>query len=266
MLVAERDHQPCSVPKGTEQGQERRRGTRCTTRPRSGGASPQGRVLRHVVGHLPLPALDVPVPQLVDQLPDIVQFFRALSRDPVQVIEVPKILPFDVPLRAALRVTQLVEQLVEVPTIFSYSSLQWTVEQHVDIPVPGGGGSSSGLQVFPLESVQQRRLPRNAFLSGLWSRSLTLFLVEVFTVLSQDMVHLLLTLQLVMKSAQMSLAKWFFALFTNIKKCEVGFALGVGTAPRVEPIHAGCSAGGGGGGLARFPDPAQDAGTAGPAS
>ena len=28
------------------------------------------------------------------------------------------------------------------------------------------------------------------------------------------------------------------------KKCEVGFARGVGTAPRVEPIHAGCPAGG----------------------
>ena len=111
---------------------------------------PQGRVLRHVVGHLPVPALDVPVPQMVDQLPDIEQFFRALSPVPEQVIEVPKILPLDVPMRAALRVTQLVEQLVEVPTILSYSSLlQRTVEQHVDIPVPGGGGGpSSGLQGF----------------------------------------------------------------------------------------------------------------------
>ena len=109
---------------------------------------PQGGVLRHVVGHLPVLALDVPVPQMVDQLPDIEQFFRALSPDPEQVIEVPKILPFDVPMRAALRVTQLVEQLVEVPTIISYSSLQRSVEQHVDIPVPGGGGPTSGLQGF----------------------------------------------------------------------------------------------------------------------
>ena len=31
----------------------------------------QGRVLRHVVGHLSVPALHVPVPQMVDQLPDI---------------------------------------------------------------------------------------------------------------------------------------------------------------------------------------------------
>ena len=109
---------------------------------------PQGRILRHVVGHLPAPSLDVPVPQMVDQLPDIEQFFRALSPDPEQVIEVPKILPLDVPMRAALRVTQLVEQLVEVPTTVSYSSLQRTVEQHVDIPVPGGGGSVSSLHGF----------------------------------------------------------------------------------------------------------------------
>ena len=62
-------------------------------------------------------ALDVPVPQMVDQLPDTEQFFRVLSPDPEQVIEVPKILPFDVPMRAAVRVPQPAEQLVEVPTI-----------------------------------------------------------------------------------------------------------------------------------------------------
>ena len=109
---------------------------------------PQGRVLRHVVGHLCVLVLDVPVPQMVDQLPDIEQFFRALSPDPEQVIEVPKILPFDVPMRTAVRVPQLAEQPVEVPTIISYSSLQRTVEHHVDNPVPGGGGSISGLQGF----------------------------------------------------------------------------------------------------------------------
>ena len=109
---------------------------------------PQGRILRHVVGHLPVPSLDVPVPQMVDQLSDIELFFAALSPDPEQVIEVPKILPLDVPMRAALRVTQLVEQLVEVPTTVSYSSLLRTVEQLVDIPVPGGGGPRSGLHGF----------------------------------------------------------------------------------------------------------------------
>ena len=100
------------------------------------------------MGHLPAPSLDVPVPQMVDQLPDIEHFFAALSLDPEQVIEVPKILPLDVPMHAALRVTQLVEQLVEVPTTVSYSSLQRTVEQLVDSPVPGGGGPSSGHHGF----------------------------------------------------------------------------------------------------------------------
>ena len=137
-----------SAPRGPRTARTGERSARRTTRPRSGRCSPQGRILRHVVGHLPAPALDVPVPQMVDQLPDIEQFFRALSPDPEQVIEVPKILPLDVPMRAALRVTQLVEQLVEVPTITSFSSLQRTVEQHVDIPVPDGGGSFSGLQGF----------------------------------------------------------------------------------------------------------------------
>ena len=39
----------------------------------------------------------------------------------------------------------MVEQLVEVPTIISYSSLH---RSGVDIPVPGGGGPSSGLHGF----------------------------------------------------------------------------------------------------------------------
>ena len=43
---------------------------------------------------------------------------------------------------------QLVEQLVEVPTTVSYSSLLRTVEQLVDLPVPGGGGPSSGPHGF----------------------------------------------------------------------------------------------------------------------
>ena len=72
--------------------------------------------------------------------------------------------------------------------------------------------------VLSQDSVQHRCLPENAFLSGLWSRSLTLFLVEVFLVLSQVRVHLLLTLQLVLKNALMNLVKGFFTLFPTIKK------------------------------------------------
>ena len=77
---------------------------------------------------------------MVEQLPDILRFFDTLTPDPDPAIAVPKILLDDVSMRAAVRETQLVEQLVEVPTIVSYSSLQRTMEQHVDIPVPGRGG------------------------------------------------------------------------------------------------------------------------------
>ena len=73
----------------------------------------------------------------------------------------PKILPEDVPMRGVLRDPQLAEQLVEVPTIVSYSWLQLRLEQNVDIPVPGRGGRLAGLQVFP-DRVQQRRLLRRS--------------------------------------------------------------------------------------------------------
>ena len=104
-------------------------------------------------------------------------------------------------------------------------------------------GDTLVFKVFLVKTVQQRRLPpRNASLSELWSRSLTLFQVDVFLVLSQDKVHLLLTLQLVLKNSLMSLVKEFFALFTKIKKCEVGFALESESARRCQPIHVGSSA------------------------
>ena len=67
-----------------------------------------------------------PVPQMVDQL---LSFFTALdSSVPEQVIEVPKIsTPSRCP-RTVLSVPQMAEQLVEVPTIISFSSLR-IVEQ-----------------------------------------------------------------------------------------------------------------------------------------
>ena len=72
-------------------------------------SAPQERDLRRTVQQivdavLLVPLLDDPVPQMVEQLPDVLQFFDALIPDPDQVIEVPKILPEDVPLRAVLRV------------------------------------------------------------------------------------------------------------------------------------------------------------------
>ena len=87
---------------------------------------PQVRIQRHTmeqrIEHTPyVQILDAPVPQKVEQLVD---FFKDLDIEvPAQVIEVPKILPEDVPMRAVLRAMQLAEQLVEVPTIVSYASL-----------------------------------------------------------------------------------------------------------------------------------------------
>ena len=74
--------------------------------------------MQQIVDAVPLvQILDALVPQMVEQLPDILRFFRALSPDPEQVIEVPKIFSEDVSLRTAFREPQLAEQLVEVPTI-----------------------------------------------------------------------------------------------------------------------------------------------------
>ena len=163
---------------------------------------PPGRVQRHVVEHITelvrvapmVQILDAPVPQTVDQLPDVLQFSDTLTTDPEQVIEVSKIFPEDISMRTSLRDTQLAEKLVEVPTIVSYSILQRIMEQNVDIPFPVVEGVTLVFKVFPLDRVQQPRvLLRNAFLSGLWSRSLISPLVEAFKSFAQDNVHPLLS-------------------------------------------------------------------------
>ena len=61
--------------------------------------------------------LDTLVPQMVEQLPDVLRFLATLLPVPEQVIEVPKIVLDGVPVRTSVRDTQLVEHLVEVPTI-----------------------------------------------------------------------------------------------------------------------------------------------------
>ena len=136
------------------------RGSRppCLGEPRG----PQERDLQRTVEQIAVYAptvqiLDAPVPQLVEQLPDVLRFFDKFATVPEQVIAVPKIFIESVPPRAFLRATQLAEQLVEVPTIISFSLMsllqslleyrQRTVEQNVDIPAVGGigtGGGSSG--------------------------------------------------------------------------------------------------------------------------
>ena len=120
---------------------------------------------------------------------------------PSRFIAVPKILPHDVPPRRC-RDTQLSEQLVEVPTILTPSFLRML--QNVDIPVPHGGPGHVEQTVDipdPCSGVWrlQRFYPRtefnsdfifffwNAFLSGVWSRSLIpVVLVEAFKIFAQD--------------------------------------------------------------------------------
>ena len=67
---------------------------------------------------------------------------------PSRLSKCPRFLPEDVSLRTAVREPQLAEQMVDVPTIVSYSWMQLRVEQNVDIPVPGRGGRIAGLQGF----------------------------------------------------------------------------------------------------------------------
>ena len=122
----------------------------CLGEPRGPQARIQQRRMEQLADVVPMvQILDTPVPQMVEQLPDVLRFFATLLPVSEQVIEVPKIVFDDVPVRTSVRDTQLVEQLVEVPTIISYSSLQPTTEQHVYIPVPRCGGRHPGLQGFP---------------------------------------------------------------------------------------------------------------------
>ena len=130
----------------------------------------QRRTVQQIVDPVPLPTLDDPAPQMVGQLLNLAHFLDTPLPDPEQVIEVPKISSDDVPMRALVRETQLAEQLVEVPTIVSWSLLQLIMEQNVGIPVPGGGvrglqgfppGQASTTSSFALERISERIVEQN---------------------------------------------------------------------------------------------------------
>ena len=110
----------------------------------------QGAMVQHSGIFELVQALDVPVLQMVEQPVEVDSFFRNfVPAVAEQVIEVPKLaLPVHAVQRAAHSEPQLVEQLVEVPTVLSFSLLQQrTAEQINDFPVPGrGGGARGGLQ------------------------------------------------------------------------------------------------------------------------
>ena len=153
-------------------------------------SGPQERVLRRTVQQIvdvaPLPTLDDLVPQMVEQSLEVLRFF--LTRWPVgaeqvwncearQVIDVPKISQDWTQQRLVdtLRQPQTADQLVEVPTIISFSSLQRTVEQNDGIPVVGGSGAGGGLSgflpgqsySFTAEQIVDNPVPRPGGAGGL---------------------------------------------------------------------------------------------------
>ena len=224
------------VRRSTEPDDECGRGYRVLlggTRPdRLYEVRPQGRVQRRTVEQnvdtaLFLPSLDVPVPQMANQQLEVCR--QIDTPIPKQVIDVPKISSSRQSHRRRVRFAeQTAEQLVEVPTIISYSSLRGIVEQNVDIPAPlRRGRSRGGLGFHPGQSS-------TAF-SGADHRSLTFQLRVVAKIF---------LLQRRLPVCRVRQIMGFFALFPVGKKRALGLALGVRTAPRVEPIHAGGSAGG----------------------
>ena len=178
IALAAATHQNAQSRAEEEMVHEKHDGLRAQKRPSLGErpaplleVRPQGKLQRHAgIGYEIVQNLDVHAPQMVDQLPEILLFFFALSPVPEQVIEVPKILPDDVPMRTTVRDTQL-----------------GSTDDHILFLVAADSGaerrhsSSSScwanrwvFKVFPPNRVQQRRsFPRNAFLSGLWSSSVT---------------------------------------------------------------------------------------------
>ena len=119
--------------------------------------------------------LDIPVPQMGDQL--VASLKHLDTPIPEQVTAVPKISLSSRRSRTVLREPQTAEQLVEVPAVVSFSSLQQTAEQIIDIPVPRtrGRGDRRGLHCFPQDKFRR---------SVLCSRSSTFLLVVVFKIFS----------------------------------------------------------------------------------
>ena len=119
------------------------------------------RVLRHTVDQIvvavPLvPLLDDPVPQTVDT---VLEFFRSLDL-PVdeQVIAVPKISTDRVSQRLVeRRLPQMVEQLVDVPTVLSPLRI---AEQIFGIPAPRRGGNWSLQGPLPGQRSTLSPLPK----------------------------------------------------------------------------------------------------------
>ena len=112
--------------------------------------------MRHVVEDLGsvcpvVQILDLPVPQTVDYVTDVM---RMLDRPMAeQVIEVPTISCSPCPSRSPIPEPQMAEQLVEVPTVLSPTRTALRIaEQIVDTPVPQGRGKRRGQGFLPGQS------------------------------------------------------------------------------------------------------------------
>ena len=129
---------------------------------------------------------------------------------------------------------QTAEQLVEVPTTVSFSSLQWTAEQSVDIVGTGRRPSSSWSSLSGWAGRRSRLLPgaeKTAALGGAQH-----FDIPVphgcgggggLQGFSPRQNSAAFTAHLSGAADEVFIG--VFALFTHGKKCEVGSALGVGT-------------------------------------
>ena len=172
---------------------------------------PQEKLQRHAgIGYEIAQSLDVPALQMVEQPLNVTQFFAAqLPVVAEPVIEVPKILPDRVPQRIVeRRPPQMAEQLVEVPTILSFISLQQqTTEQIVDIPVPGRGGELGGLQGFHREQSSTAFLEQMAESPDRG---------EVFKIFNQSRVP-----QRLLRFLLDTLGQGFFGLFLRDKSPKV---------------------------------------------
>ena len=134
---------------------------------------PQDRDLRRTVDQIVdavpgLPALDVPVPQMVDQPLVLLAAFDVLL--PEQVIEVPMMSTLTRCPRTVLSVPQTAEQLVDFPNVVSLIDV---IRHPVELTV--GGGRIGGLPGFlpgqsyslSAEQIVDNPVPRRGFGGGL---------------------------------------------------------------------------------------------------
>ena len=136
--------------------------------------------------------LDSPVPQMVEELLEV---FRLLDTQvPVeQAIAVPKISLDRIPQHSADLFPQMLEQVVEVPTVLSLSSLQQTAEQIVDIPVPRGRDrrlqGSLARRSSTVAGVQNVDFPVRGGLRGFLPEQVSQRTVEVFKIFTSVRVY-----------------------------------------------------------------------------